>query len=115
LDEKFLRKAKTVVENKLSDPEFGVEEFASEMALSRSQLSRKLSALMGQTVTEFIRTIRLNYALGLLKKRTGTISEIAYDSGFNNLTYFSISFKKQFGLSPTEYLNQKEKKEDEMK
>jgi len=41
-----------------------------------------------------------------LKKRAGTISEIAYDAGFNNPTYFSISFKKQYGISPTEYLNQ---------
>ncbi|HNS18750.1 MAG TPA: response regulator [Bacteroidales bacterium] len=106
MDEKFLRKAKAVVEKQLSDPEFGVEGFASDMALSRSQLSRKLNALVGQSVTEFIRILRLNYALGLLKKKAGTISEIAYDSGFNNLTYFSISFKKQFGLSPTEYMNQ---------
>jgi DNA-binding response OmpR family regulator len=106
MDEKFLRKAMAVVEKNLTDPEYSVERFASGMALSRSQLSRKLNALVGQSVTEFIRTIRLNYALGLLKKKAGTISEIAYDSGFNNLTYFSISFKKQFGLSPTEYMNQ---------
>jgi DNA-binding response OmpR family regulator len=111
MDEKFLTKSKAVVDKNLSDPEFGVEEFASAMALSRSQLSRKLNALMGQSVTEFIRTIRLNHALGLLKQKAGTISEIAYDSGFNNLTYFSISFKRQFGLSPTEYMNQVSKKD----
>ena len=76
------------------------------MALSRFQLHRKLSALISQSITEFIRTIRLNYAIELLKKRAGTISEIAYDAGFNNPTYFSISFKKQYGISPKEYLNQ---------
>ncbi len=105
MDEKFLNKVKTVVEKNLSNPEYGVEEFASDMALSRFQLHRKLSALLNQSTTEFIRTIRLNFAIGLLKKRTGTISEIAYDAGFNNPTYFSISFKKQFGVSPSEYLN----------
>jgi len=106
MDEKFLQKVKTVVEKNMSDPEYGVEKFASDMALSRFQLHRKLSALINQSITEFIRTIRLNYAIELLKKRTGTISEIAYDAGFNNPTYFSISFKKQFGISPKEYLNQ---------
>jgi len=106
MDEKFLGKAKEMVEKSLSNPEYGVENFASDMALSRYQLHRKLSALVNQSATEFIRILRLNFAIGLLKKRAGNISEIAYDAGFNNPTYFSISFKKQFGLSPTEYLNQ---------
>jgi len=106
MEEKFLQKAKAVVEKNLSNPEYGVKTFASDMALSRFQLHRKLSALVNQSTTEFIRTIRLNYAISLLKKRAGTISEIAYDAGFNNPTYFSISFKKQYGISPTEYLNQ---------
>jgi len=109
MDQKFLHKAKATVEKNLSDSEYGVEDFASDMALSRSQLHRKLIALVNQSITEFIRTIRLNYAIGLLEKRVGTISEIAYDSGFNNLTYFSISFKKQYGISPSEYLNQIDK------
>ncbi len=112
LDEKFLQKAKRIVEKNLSNPEYGVEEFASDMALSRYQLHRKLSALVKQPITEFIRTIRLNYAIELLKKRSGTISEIAYDAGFNNPTYFSISFKKHFGISPKEYINQVDQKEN---
>jgi len=106
VEEKFLQKARLTVEKNLSDPDYSVENFTSDMALSRSQMHRKLSALVNQTTTEFIRTIRLNYAVGLLKERAGTISEIAYDAGFNNPTYFSVSFKKHFGISPTEYLNQ---------
>nr|NQU88989.1 response regulator [Bacteroidota bacterium] len=106
MDEKFLQKAKAVAHKNLSNPEYGLEDFASDMALSRFQLHRKLSALINQSITEFIRTIRLNYAIVLLKNRAGSISEIAYDAGFNTASYFSISFKKHFGLSPTEYLNQ---------
>jgi DNA-binding response OmpR family regulator/two-component sensor histidine kinase len=112
LDEKFLHKAKAMVEKSLSNPEYGVGGFASDMALSCFQLHRKLTALMNQSATEFIRTIRLNYAIRLLKNRAGTISEIAYDAGFNNPTYFSISFKKQFGISPSEYLAQLEQNEN---
>lgn len=112
MDEKFLQKAKSVVEKNLSSSEYGVEEFATDMALSRFQLHRKLSALINQPTTEFIRTIRLNYAIELLKNKTGTISEVAYDAGFNNPTYFSISFKKHFGISPKEYINQMNQKEN---
>jgi signal transduction histidine kinase/ligand-binding sensor domain-containing protein/DNA-binding response OmpR family regulator len=111
MDERFLQKAKAIVQKNLADPEYSAERFASDMALSRSQLHRKLIALIDQPVTEFIRTIRLNYAAALLAKRAGTISEIAYDAGFNNPTYFSISFKLQFGVSPSDYLAQQEKQD----
>ena len=104
MDEKFLQKARDLVENNISNAEYGVDQFASDMALSRFQLHRKLSALLNQSTTEFIRTIRLNYAVVLLKERAGTISEVAYDAGFNNPSYFSTTFKKHFGISPSEYL-----------
>jgi AraC-like DNA-binding protein len=106
MDEKFLRKARTMVEKNLSNPEYGVDTFAADMALSRVQLHRKLRALVNQSVTEFIRNLRLNRAIELLNKRIGNISEVAYDAGFNNPTYFGISFKKRFGISPSEYLDQ---------
>jgi signal transduction histidine kinase/ligand-binding sensor domain-containing protein/CheY-like chemotaxis protein len=109
-DEKFLIKAQSVVEANLSNPDYGVENFASDMALSRYHLHRKLKALVEQSTTEFIRTIRLTFAINLLKNRAGTISEIAYDAGFNNPTYFTISFKKKYGISPSEYLDRLEKK-----
>ena len=109
MDEQFLKKAETVVESNLSNPEYGVVNFASDMALSRVQLHRKLRALVDQSVTEFIRTIRLNFAIGLLQRKAGTISEIAYDAGFNNPTYFTISFKKKYGISPSDYLNRLDK------
>ena len=105
MDDKFLQKANAVVVDNLANPEYTIEDFASAMALSRYQLHRKLKALLSISSTEFIRTIRLNYAIGLLQKKAGTISEIAYDSGFNNPTYFSKTFKQKFGVSPSEYQN----------
>jgi signal transduction histidine kinase/DNA-binding response OmpR family regulator len=105
MDDKFLQKAKEVVDKNLSNSDYTIEDFASAMALSRSQLHRKLRALINNSGSEFINTIRMNYAIELLQKKAGTISEIAYDSGFNNPTYFSQLFRQKFGMSPSEYQN----------
>jgi len=71
--------------------------------MSRSQLHRKLVALTDLSATEFIRTYRLNLAKEMIEKNTGTISEIAYEVGFNSPSYFSKSFKEKFGVSPSEF------------
>jgi DNA-binding response OmpR family regulator len=106
MDQQFIRKAKTVVEKNISEPEFSIEIFAGEMALSRMQLHRKLRALVDQSATQFIRTIKLNHAAELLMKKSGTVSEIAYDVGFNTLPYFTKCFQEQFGINPSEFSNQ---------
>ena len=87
----------------LSDSEFKVHEFSEEMALSHSQLYRKLQALINQSPNEFIRTTRLHKAAQLLAKHSANVSEIAYEVGFNNPSYFAECFKKQFGVLPSEY------------
>jgi signal transduction histidine kinase/DNA-binding response OmpR family regulator len=104
MDEDFLKKAIGVVEKNLTDPNFETENFAGELYLSRSQLHRKLTGLTGQTPGEFIRTIRLKRAAQLLQKRGVNVSEVAYEVGFNNLSYFAKAFRRQFNCSPSEYL-----------
>ena len=103
MDKKFLQKALDVVNLHLSDPEFTVILFGREMAMSRQQMHRKFRALVNQSATEFIRTIRLKLAAQLLSQKSGTVSEIAYDVGFNTLSYFTKSFHQQFGITPSEY------------
>ena len=71
--------------------------------MSRQQMHRKFRALVDQSATEFIRTIRLKKAAELLSQKSGTVSEIAYDVGFNTLSYFTKSFQEQFGVAPSEY------------
>ncbi len=97
MDQKFLKKAIEVVEKHISNNEFSVELFGQEMAMSRVQLHRKLTALVEQSASEFIRTIRLNKAAIQLKEKSGNIAEIAYGVGFSNPSYFSECFRKQFG------------------
>ena len=105
MEQKFLKKAINAVANYISDSEFSVELFAKELSMSRVQLHRKLTALVGQSARDFIRTIRLKKAAQLLKKNSGTVSEIAYDVGFSNPSHFSKCFREQFGKLPSEYSN----------
>jgi len=103
MDRNFLQKALDVVEQHLSEPDFDVKQFSQEMAMSRQQIHRKLSALVDQSATEFIRVIRLKKAAMLLSQKSGSVSEIAYDVGFSSLSYFSKCFQHQFGILPSEY------------
>ena len=82
---------------------FSVDDLGQAMAMSRSQIYRKLKALTGQSATTFIRNYRLHRAADLLKQDAGNISEIAYMVGFNSQTYFSSSFLELFGCSPSAY------------
>ena len=106
MDGRFLKRAIEFVEAHLDDTALDVRQFSKEMALSRSQLNRKLKALTKQSGTEFIRCLRLKRAAQLLKRRTGNISEIAYEVGFTNPSHFAEHFRKLFGVSPSKYISQ---------
>ena len=104
LDEQLIEKAIKVVEEHISDTEFSVEELGAEVGLSRSYLYKKLMSITGKGPAEFIRTIRLKRGRQLLGKSQLQIAEIAYAVGFNSPKRFTINFKSEFGLSPSEYL-----------
>jgi signal transduction histidine kinase/ligand-binding sensor domain-containing protein/CheY-like chemotaxis protein len=103
IDKIFLQKVIEVVNNHISDTLFGVELFASDLAVSRSLLHKKLVSLIGEPPSELIKRIRLTKAAKLLENKTGNISEIALEVGFNNPAYFSDCFRKQFGELPLKY------------
>ena len=103
VDERFLNHALEIMEAHLADEQFSVERFAEEIGMSRKNLLRKIKALTDQSVNEFIRNFRLKHAAQLIAGKSATISEIAYQVGFNNLSYFSKCFKELFGVLPTEY------------
>ena len=103
LDEQFLQKALQIIENHMDDEELTAESFSKEIGYSRTWAYKKLMALTGQSVTEFIRSVRLKRAAQLILQSAGNTSEIAYQTGFTNLSYFSRCFKEQFGVNPSEY------------
>ncbi len=103
LDHAFVLKVRKVIEANMTDSGFDVEKLCHEIALSHSQVHRKLSALTGLSATHFIRHVRLVKAKELLKRPWLTISSIAHDSGFTDPAYFSRVFKKEFGHSPQDW------------
>ncbi len=105
IDEKFLTRLMELVENNISNEHFGVEQLSREIGMSRSQLHRKLKALLDQGPNQFIRTHRLNRAYALLEQRAATASEIAYRVGFSSPSYFTKCFHEQFGCTPSDVLN----------
>jgi signal transduction histidine kinase/CheY-like chemotaxis protein len=102
-DEKFLKKAVDIIEKNISDPDFDIETFSSEVGVSRMQLYRKLEALTNMTVKEFIRDIRIKRAAQLLEQNKITVSEVIYHVGFRDMAYFRKCFREQYGASPSEY------------
>ncbi|WP_372648133.1 two-component regulator propeller domain-containing protein [Draconibacterium sp.] len=106
-DEKFLKRVVDVVEENIADSELDIENFARKVGVSRMQLYRKLNALTNMTVKEFIRHIRLKRATQLLDQQKLNISEIAYQVGFKDLSHFRKCFKREFGMSASEYLSSK--------
>ncbi|MGZ5287290.1 MAG: response regulator transcription factor, partial [Flavisolibacter sp.] len=102
VDDVFLQKLMATVETNMGEDDFGVEELSRAMAMSRSQLHRKLIALTGQTPTEVLRNTRLLRAKELLEKKSATPSEVAFQVGFNSHAYFSKCFKEAYGISPNE-------------
>lgn len=104
-DEKFLNKAYEVIEENLSESEFDINDFAREMATSRSQLYRKLKALTGLSASEFIKITRIKISARLIKDKNYNVSEAAYMVGFKDPKYFSKCFQKQFGVIPSRFKN----------
>jgi DNA-binding response OmpR family regulator len=102
-DDKFLKRAVSVVEKFMDDPELDIGKFSEEMRVSRMQLYRKFEALTNMTVKEFIRSVRLKRAAQMLKQEKLTVSEVVWTVGFKDMSYFRKCFKEKFGMTPTEY------------
>lgn len=104
LDNEFIRKMTSIIEQDLSAEELDVAFLADKMNVSHSTLYRKVKALMGISVNEFIRKVRIDNAEKLLLTGKYTISEISYMVGFNSVSYFRQCFKDEFGMVPSEYI-----------
>ncbi|MBT1709051.1 response regulator [Fulvivirgaceae bacterium PWU5] len=102
-DARFVQQVLESIERNMGNPAYGVEDLGRDVAMSRTQLYRKLKAVSGQSANEFIRTIRLKRAAQLLALGELTIAQITYEVGFNDLPYFRECFKKLFGVTPSAY------------
>lgn len=102
-DEEFLRKAKEIVEKNIDNADYSVEQFSSDLCMSRMNLYRKLQTLTSQKPSEFIRDIRLEKAVELMQASDFSTSEIADRVGFGTSRYFSKCFKDKYGVSPSQF------------
>jgi len=103
VDQVFFERVVRTVEEAIADPDFSVPELANAMAMSASQLTRKLRALVNQSPGQLIRSIRLQRAADLIAANAGNVAEIGYRVGFNDQSHFSRTFKRHFGKAPLEY------------
>jgi len=100
-DQEFLQKVNRQLEQNLQNEHFGVDDLASLLHISRSQLHRKLKALTDRAATDLIRDYRLDRAYSMLQNREGRVAEIAQRAGFVNEKHFSTVFRERFGMPPS--------------
>lgn len=111
IDANFLEHVMGIIEKNLDNSNFDVETLSKEIGISSRHLLNKLQNLTDYSPVELIRTLRLKRAEQLLLQRKTTIAEVAYDVGFSDPNYFSKCFVKQFGQTPKEYIESKQKVE----
>jgi YesN/AraC family two-component response regulator len=105
-DEKLLERVMTAINHNLNNADLSVDRIADEVGISRVHLHRKMKELTGQTPHDFIRNIRMKKAASLLSAGDMNVSEVMYACGFSNAASFSTVFKKMYGMSPREYMNE---------
>lgn len=101
LEDAFVQKVRTAILERLSDPDLNVESLCRSLAMSQSQLHRKITALTGKNAVQHIRSMRLARAKELLESGQQNISEVAYEVGFRDPKYFSRVFTEEFGVAPS--------------
>lgn len=110
-DELFLEKLNSLIQEHISDPDLDVEKLAQMMYMSRPTLYRKIKAISDLTPNDLINISRLKKAAELLLLGQYKIYEIAFMVGYNSQTHFGRNFQKQFGSTPTEYIELHKKKQ----
>jgi len=108
-DQDFLNKFLELVENNLDKTNFGTEQLAKELFVSRTQLHRKILPITGQAPGEFIRIIKLKKAAKLLLDGKLSVTQVAYEIGFSSPAQFTRAFSKQFNCVPSEYPSRQKK------
>lgn len=102
-EEEFASNLLNFAEENISDEDFSIDKLSNEICISRPQLYRKITSLTGRSPNDFIRDLRLEKALNLLKEKSFNVAEIAFQVGFNSPSYFTKCFTRKFGCTPSDY------------
>jgi AraC-like DNA-binding protein len=102
----FINKATKIAENHLIDTEFSISDFSREMGMSRSLLYTKFNAITGYSPNDFVKIIRMKKAVAIFKEGIHNINAVAELTGFDEPSYFTTCFKKIYGKSPKQFINE---------
>ncbi len=110
IEENFIHKVISFIEMNMAESELSIDDMANQFFMSRSTFYRKLKALTGMSISDFIRLIKLKKSAQLLATGKYSVNLAAFEAGFNDLKYYRKIFKTQFGINPSEYIkNQRDK------
>lgn len=112
LDTQLIEKAMQCMEKNMDNTDYSVESLSQDIGIDRTYLYRKMQAIIGQTPSEFMRSVRLKRAARLLESSQLPIQQISYMVGFNTPRYFSSYFKDMFGVTPSQYAQMKQEKKE---
>ena len=102
----FLEQLTSIIKKEMASGSVSLEAIASQMYITRGQLTRRVKAIKGMTTQQYAMKVRLTHASNLLKNNTDmAISEVAFRCGFEDATSFSRAFRRKYGISPSEYRN----------
>ena len=105
-DKNFLQEVARIIEEKIADSQFNIDDVAATIGMSRSTFFRKFKGISQLAPVEFVKEIRLKKAISLFNEGEDNVSSVAYEVGFSNPKYFSTCFKAQYSVTPTEYIKQ---------
>ena len=103
-DEEFIKRLNEIIHTNLHNPDFGMDDVADALNMSRSSFYRKMKGILDLSPNEYLRLERLKQAAQLLKEGESRINEVCYCVGFNSPSYFAKCFLKQFGVLPKDFV-----------
>jgi ligand-binding sensor domain-containing protein/signal transduction histidine kinase/DNA-binding response OmpR family regulator len=103
-DKEFIDKMLSIMEEQLSNPELDVDRICKEIGMSRTKLHQTIKSITGHSISDFIRTVRLRKAVQIMTDEDVLITDVMYRVGMQTHSYFTKAFKKEFGKTPTQYL-----------
>jgi len=109
-DKEFMQQLLFIIESQLVNPDFDIEYLCGKMGMSRTSLYQKIKSISGQSIGDFVRTIRLNKAKEIMTGEDVSLTEVMYRIGIQTQSYFTKAFKKEFGKTPTQFMQDLEKK-----
>jgi ligand-binding sensor domain-containing protein/signal transduction histidine kinase/DNA-binding response OmpR family regulator len=108
-DKEFMDQLITIIESHLTNPDMDVDYICTQIGMSRTKLYQKIKNVSGQSIGEFVRTIRLKKAAQLMTQQDTSLSDVMYNVGIQTQSYFTKAFKKEFGKTPSQFLKELDK------